>query len=125
MSLNHSNGLFSPYKCTGKYKVQITNAGRALEHMQIRETYDFFISKINRQRISQLLTCVGLLVLRVSVFEKSDQQNNFHDKSLFNKNNRHVKSTCCIGLNMRMLVIMTLVIFRQIFKTLQNIMEIS
>ena len=33
-----------------------------------------------------------------------NQQNNFHDKSLFKKNNAHVKSTCCRGLNLQLLV---------------------
>ena len=54
-----------------------------------------------------------------------NQQNNFYDKSLFNKDDTQVKSTCYIGLNVRMLVVMTDVTSGLFFKTLKNVMDIS
>ena len=39
------------------------------------------------------ITCVPARIL--------NQENDFHDKSLFNKNNVHVKSTCYTGLNLK------------------------
>ena len=53
-----------------------------------------------------------------------NQQNNFYDKSLFNKDNTQVKSTCYIGLNVRILV-MTEVTSGLVFKTLKIVTEIS